>query len=267
MKVLSYEFEGKKEVKIAHFSDIHYSYKYKISKFNKIINFLKENKPNYICITGDLIDNIEVGENEVLMRTLYQFLTDLGKIAKVIISLGNHDIRQYKDKKNNKWYLSLKKINNIILLDNEVFVENDLCFYGYTAKEEYYHQEKKNLKQLVEGLKKVRFLKQDYNILLIHSPINLDDKLLYEGIKDFDLVLAGHTHNGLMPHFIKGNFGLFAPDHHFWLKNARNSFQNKDIPVVISGGLTKLSYGTGLLHFFDKFYKSDLNYIRVKYIK
>ena len=38
----------------------------------------------------------------------------------------------------------------------------------------------------------------------------------------------------------------------------------KDIKVIISGGITKLSYGTKYLHFFDQFYKSDLNYIKLK---
>ena len=264
MKIIKYNLKANIEITIAHFSDIHYSIKYEMKKFDKILTNLKKIKPNYICITGDIVDNIGIAENSDLMKTLYNFFEELGLIAKVLVTLGNHDIRKYHDIENNKWYLNLKKIKNIILLDNENYIENDICFYGFTAKEEYYCNEYSNINLLIKDMNNIVLNKQTYNILLIHSPIHLDNELIYEKIKNFNLILAGHTHNGLTPHFFKGNFALCTPSHKFFAKNARNSFKNKEIPIIISGGITKLSRGTGLLHFFDQFYKSDLNYIRLK---
>lgn len=264
LKVINYNVRSENELTIAHFSDIHYSYKFKIKVFKEILAKLKNLKPNYICITGDIVDNIEVGANKELMEPLYTFLKELSLIAKVIITLGNHDIREYKGKTDNKWYLSLKKINNLVFLDNEFYTENDICFYGFTASEEYYHNECEQLLKLKEEIANIKFDKKKTNILLIHSPIHLDSEKIYESIRDFNLILCGHTHNGLMPHFIKGNFGIVAPNHKLFLKNARNSFKNKNVTIIVSGGITKLSYGTKYLHFFDRFYKSDLNYIKLK---
>ena len=79
----------------------------------------------------------------------------------------------------------------------------------------------------------------------------------------FDLVLTGHTHNGLTPHFIPGNFGFIQADHGLFAKIARNSFKCGNSEVIISGGITKLSEGTHL-RFFDKFYANDLVYIYLK---
>ena len=264
LKVVNYNVNSKNELTIAHFSDIHYSYKFKTKVFKEILDKLNELKPDYICITGDIVDNIEIGANEKVMEPLYKFIEELSSITKVIITLGNHDIREYKGKIDNKWYLSLKKMKNIIFLNNEFYTENDLCFYGFTASEEYYHNERDQMLKLKEELVNIRFNKKKTNILLIHSPIHLGNEKMYENIKDFNLILCGHTHNGLMPHFIKGNFGIVAPNHKLFLKNARKSFKNKNITIIISGGITKLSSGTKFLHFFDKFFKSDINYIKLK---
>ena len=57
-----YEITNKKNINIniVHISDIHYAYKYK----NKRLEIIKEKiltiKPNYICITGDLIDEYNI---------------------------------------------------------------------------------------------------------------------------------------------------------------------------------------------------------------
>ena len=67
-----------------------------------------------------------------------------------------------------------------------------------------------------------------------------------------------------MPHFIKGTNGLITPCKKLFAKNVRNSFKNNNVVVIISGGVVKLSKGTGLFHFFDYFYQSDLNMIEVK---
>ena len=121
-----------------------------------------------------------------------------------------------------------------------------------------------NEKLLLNELSKIKFPKKKYNILLCHTPVHFDSKKFTSTIANFDLVLAGHTHNGLMPHFIKGTNGLITPSKKLFAKNVRNSFKNNNVVVIISGGVVKLGKDTGLFHFFDYFYQSDLNMIEVK---
>lgn len=245
-------------MKIAHFSDIHFNIDYKQKKFDDIIEALALEKPDYVCITGDLIDHIGLD-----ITDLINFLEKLSKY-KIIISLGNHDVRDYQGLSDNKWYLKLKEIKNCILLDNEFYIDNNICFYGFNPSIRYYENEAMNEKLLLNELSKIKFPKKKYNILLCHTPVHFDSKKFTSTIANFDLVLAGHTHNGLMPHFIKGTNGLITPSKKLFAKNVRNSFKNNNVIVIISGGVVKLGKDTGLFHFFDRFYQSDLNMIEVK---
>ncbi len=262
LKINNYVLNGKKEFSIVHFSDIHYSKNFNDVKLDNIINKVKELNPSYICITGDLVDNIDVTES--MMMKLESFFMELSKTAKVIVGLGNHDLRKYKDLNNNNWYLKLKEINNVVVLNNSQYVENDICFYGFTPSDKYYEDEYKNSIVLQNEMKKISIIKKEYNVLLVHTPFHLKEEPFYELLKDFQLVLCGHTHNGLVPHFIPGNFGFITPNKKIFGQNVRNSFKNKEISVIISGGITKLSEGTGILHKLDCFYKEDINYITIK---
>ena len=256
-KITKYELKTDFDLIIAHFSDIHYANKFDLKKLDEIVSNMSELKPNYICITGDLIDNIGVALDDK-MTILIDFLNKLSKISKVIVGLGNHDTRKYKDLVDNKWYEKLDK--KLILLNNSSYEDEHVYFYGLTMDEDYYHHEKRNKLLLNSELSKINVSKNKYNILLFHSPINLE----YSCVDKFDLILVGHTHRGLTPNFIPGNFGLVAPHHHLFLKNARNSFKVGASNVIISGGITKLSYGTKIFKIFDCFFTCDLNYIYFK---
>lgn len=258
LKITNYELESKSNLLIAHLSDIHYSKHFNDKRLDEVLLKLKEVKPDYICISGDIIDNLGVTESEV-MGNIVKFLDDLSKISKVIIGLGNHDTRDYKGIKDNKWYEKLNK--DIIVLNNTSYIENGICFYGLRIDDDYYHHEEEGFDILNSMLSKIELDEKNYNILIFHSPVNFDKK---EIINNFNLVLVGHTHNGLTPHFIPGKFGFVSPHHGFYLKHARKCFQNGKSKVIISGGITKLSVGTGILHLFNALYASDINLIYLK---
>lgn len=258
-KITKYELESNFNLIIAHFSDIHYSTKFNLKKFVEIINKMKNLKPNYICITGDLIDNISVSELKE-MKNLTDFLNELSKISTVILGLGNHDTRAYLNLEDNRWYDKLDK--KIIVLNNSSYEDEFVYFYGLTMPSSYYWSERKRVNSLLNNLKKIKISKNKYNILLFHSPINLAHKMISEFNK-FNLVLTGHTHNGLTPHFFPGNFGFISPEHRLFSKNARNSFNSGKAKVIISGGITKLAPDNGL-GFLDKLFASDLVYIYFK---
>ena len=252
-------FKHNDELTIAHLSDIHYEKNFNLKKFDKILKNIYNEKPDYICITGDVVDNLMVAEIKE-MSNLNEFLNKLAEISQVIISLGNHDIREYKGMKDNGWYNKLNK--KIILLNNSSYEDKFFRFYGLTMQEDYYKNECSNKNILSENLQKIEISRDKYNILLVHSPINFETEKI-KAINKFDLVLTGHTHNGLTPHFIPGNFGLIAPNHGLFVKNARNSFTSGKGKVIINGGITKISNGTGL-GFMNSFFNSDIVYIYLK---
>lgn len=76
-----------KECKIAIISDIHYYPEYKISIINNIIKQIKDNKPDFITIVGDILDS----SYTIDLTKLKDFITKLAEIAPTIIVTGNHD--------------------------------------------------------------------------------------------------------------------------------------------------------------------------------
>ena len=68
-EIKKYEIETKEiNMTIAHISDIHFSVNYKIKRLEKLKEKLKEQSPNYICITGDLLDEYEVVETKEIEK-------------------------------------------------------------------------------------------------------------------------------------------------------------------------------------------------------
>ena len=257
MRINNYEEKCNKDLLIAHISDIHYSKFFSKRLLRRIINEFRKTKPDYICITGDLIDHLGVTEN---MSGLTNFLGELSKISKVLIGLGNHDIRSHHKIVDNKWYEKLD--SNLIVLNNSSYEDDNIYFYGLTLDEDYYKKEKKNTSILASEISKIK-VSNKYNILLFHSPINLEKEEVTK-VNNFDLVLVGHAHNGLTPHIFPGNFGIIAPCNSFYVKNARNSFKSGKSKVIISGGITKLALSTYIFHLFNWMYPSEINYIHLK---
>ena len=75
------------DIKIGLISDIHYYPDYNTKIFTRITNQLKMNKPNYLCIAGDILDTTKYLE----LDKLFNWLNELSKICPIIAVLGNHD--------------------------------------------------------------------------------------------------------------------------------------------------------------------------------
>ena len=121
MVVNNYELGNKYNKKIALFADIHYSKKYPLKNLNKIIENININKPDYICIPGDIIDDATIIDDKEI-EYLINFIKELTKISKVILSYGNHDelvIKKHQYKKTTTFFKNLNKIQNLYFLDNE----------------------------------------------------------------------------------------------------------------------------------------------------
>lgn len=268
-----YRIENDKDIytKIVHISDIHFAHNYKIKRLEIIKKKIEKIKPNYICITGDLIDIYDV-VNDTNFTDFTNWLNELSKIAKLIISIGNHEYVKIKNNCYGKtsdieWVKKLKN-DNIIVLDNEVYNDLSITFIGYNPEYEYYYKylEKDPLSNNNEISKLINKAKEKYIILLLHTPMLILYNDNYKNIRDFnkiDLVLCGHTHGGLIPSFVPGNFGIISPSRELFPKKVRGIFYLENCRVIISSGVMKLSRKSKLTYLND-IYGSNIIEINIE---
>ena len=106
--------------------------------------------------------------------------------------------------------------------------------------------------------------------MLIHSPIRITNQEVLKKLKDYDLLLSGHTHNGMVPDIMsklfKTNQGIIAPNKKLFPSIARGKIEryigNKKITIIITGGITKLSKKSGkILNKLNFVYNMSINKI------
>ncbi len=263
----------KKDITFIHIGDIHYNETTSTKKLEYIKYAIEDAHPDYIFITGDLLDRPKITKNKEKIKLLVSWLNSLGNIAKVFISLGNHDIILEEDY---KFFNKLNDINNIYVLNNQSYEDENVFISGFTLPTNYYYNIEKHededalLETLQNNFNLVTNLpKKKYKVALIHSPILLSEKKVIEKLKEYDLVLSGHMHNGLIPRIldkiIKKNYGLISPDKRLFAKNTRGKIKTKYYTIIITGGITKLSpSSTKILSKLNGLYPISINKITVK---
>lgn len=259
IKKYFYSIDTKRDqnIRIILLSDIHYFDKRDYGKLDIVLKEIRDLKPNYICIAGDLLDNAYINDEDIICN----WLERLGHISKVIVSIGNHDLlvkENFEAGFNKKLFNKINNLNNVTVLnDNSVDIEN-ICFLGITLPASYYYQDHEPQDFLINYINKT-FPKVDihkYNVLLCHSPLKICDKVVYEKIKianKLDLILSGHTHGGITPEFLKPflkGWGIISPFRKFFFKNAYGCIDLGYTKAVISGGITKASH-RNKFHFLD----------------
>ena len=261
------------DITLIHISDIHFNSKTKIQKLNNIIKEIQLQKPNYIVITGDLIDSPKVTKEKEIINLL-NFLKSLSKIAKTLIAIGNHDVFKEKDY---QFFKEINKLDNIIVLDNKAYKDDYIYISGFTLPTSYYYNldGKESIDTLLEHLNKHQNLLKKLptyipKVSLIHSPIRLPEEKILNILKEYDLLLSGHTHNGMVPKFLsklfKKNQGIIAPRKGLFPKVARGKLEinmfNKTITIIINGGITKLGEkSANILSKLNFIYNIDINKI------
>lgn len=274
-----YSSKLKKDKKIILLSDIHYYSEMEEKKLLKIAKAIAQEEPDYICISGDLIDSVDEICPLKKADKLINFLEILGDISPVMIGIGNHDITLFDSKKNQfKYYFNenfwgeLNNISNINILHNASYEDDDLLISGYTLPFTYYYSKQEESPNIMKkDLSQLRDLvdidSSRLNVSLVHSPIYVTTKEIRHLFLNYDLVLSGHTHEGMLPSIlcdiIPGNRGLIAPDGHLFPKTARGTKQFYDGELIISGGITKLSHCNGPLSKLNFIYPSSFDVIDV----
>ena len=267
-----YNKNVKKDIRIASIGDIHLS---NLTSFNDIYNITEELyklKPDYICVLGDLIDYPKVLLNDEKVYELEILMHNIATISPCIVMLGNHDfidedIEGYPDVINNtNIWNEFDNIPNINILNDKVYKDNNILFTGYRQKQEAYFNF--NLKQIEDidayykDFKSKDYLYKDLpdnipKVLLTHSPETIVNNKVKNLLKEYDLILTAHYHNGCVPiildEILPNNIGLITPRKKLFPKYARGTLkQDNRSYIIFNGGWTKISESAPKI-----FYKLD----------
>ncbi len=203
-------FDG---LKIVHISDIHYGRTTKENELKKLVEKVNILNPDIIVITGDILDkNLEIEDSkEILTKYLKEMNAKIGKYA---IS-GNHDLKYdyWKDIITDSDFKNLNNTFETIYYDGY----DSIVLAGLSS-----YFDKQNTEEKLKDYH--NFISQNevkYKILLLHEPDTID-----EINEDFDLILAGHSHNGQVRFPLIG--AIILPkgskryyDEYYELKNAK----------------------------------------------
>lgn len=265
------------KLKLAHISDIHYTKNFSLNLQKNIIRNIKEFGPDYICITGDIIDCAYILDDKEISKNLLVFLEALASISKVFIVLGSYDLGNNDNEFSSyiqKWKELLKKEENIYLLDNEKYSDFRINVIGITLPYNYYNNKPyENPRILTNELNKYT-LDDKYSILLIHSPRRIFTKevINHKLLENIDLILSGHTHNGLVPKFLDklpGSRGLISPSKNLFPKYTRGvitkKINNHECTLIITGGVLKVSpHMPWYTKIFKGMYNSEIELIEIR---
>lgn len=264
-----YNKKIKKDINILHISDIHFYKNSDIKLLNKLYDKFKTYKFNYIIITGDILDE----NKNVINKLIYlkEWIEKLSKLALVIIGFGNHDMYSkengaYINDFNGLFWRNINQMDNVCVLYNNAYEDNNICVYGHISSI-YYYYPKENKKVLIEELDNIPKSNNKYNILLLHSPFYLNDKDISNKLIGYDLVLSGHMHNGLMPPILDEIFdntrGIITRDKILFSKMCRGHYIDKYISII-SSGINKLhSKKIYILNLLNVLFPKGFNIIKI----
>ena len=209
-----------------------------------VLEILREAKPDVIAVPGDLFENHEFGENldkeddslvsRMLCRVIhivnrlgglrwrqkhnvkkenaYRFLIEAGKIAPVVMSLGNHELYLTEEDE-----AALKAANVVLLHNSSVEIKN-ILFGGIPSKQLTGRIDT----DFLAGFGKMAGCK----VLLCHHPE------YYPKLRQYpiDLILSGHCHGGQIR---VRNRGVFAPGQGLFPKYHHGVYDGR---LVVSSG-------------------------------
>ena len=280
LNIHNFTIEKNVNIKIMHLSDIHYSNLFDPKLEKNIIESVNKNKPDYIFITGDIIDKYDYLDDKVNQMKIKKFLVNLSLIAKLFLIFGSHDLENVGnpkdefDKSLKKWKNMMKEYKNIYLLDDNYYQDEFINVYGLTLPFSYYHiLPNENVDIVSDKLNNLpNFDNDKYNILLIHSPRRILNNKCLDKIKSIDLILSGHMHDGIVPKIIKKlptTIGIISPHKTLFPKYARGKkikkIDNHEIALFITGGVTKISPALpNYMKWFSRFYDNEIEIINIR---
>ena len=256
-----YNQNAKEDIRIASLADVHISSLVGKKDIDNISDSLYELMPDYICMLGDIIDSPRYLSDDKKLKELEILLSNSASITPTLLVLGNHDfVIKESDKivditeKTDIWN-QITRRENVHLLIDELYKDNKIVIGGYKQKlEAYINPYKKhteNSHAFYEDFKTKECLYKDLShdlpkVLITHSPetiIGLDNQDILDG---YDLILAGHYHNGCVPAILDDIYpkqrGIITPEKKLFPRNARGVVRlNNGTVMIYNGGWTKIA--------------------------
>lgn len=210
--------------KIVQISDFHNTKSNVLTK--DIIEQVKEEEPNIIVLTGDLID-----ANKTDIEVAINFIKKINNIAPIYYVSGNHEasINNYED------FISKLKSNKVIVLDNNLDIleinESKINLIGIDDPRMYNDTFLSDQQIIKTELENIDYDENNYCIVLSHRP-ELFSTYVEKGL---DLVLSGHAHGGQIRIPFIG--GVVAPNQGFFPKYTSGIFEENDTAMIVSRGI------------------------------
>lgn len=199
---------------ILHISDLHNKEFLKDNKY--LIKKVKQLNPDYIFITGDIID-----ASKTNIQVAVIFAKAMSEIAPTYYVSGNHEVNAGRY---SEVISKLEKVN-VTIMDNQ---GNQLTKENQTINI-YGLSDPINQNFSTDIFKDINT--DDFNILLSHRPELFD---IYSQHK-LDLTFSGHAHGGQFRIPFIG--GLVAPNQGFFPKLTQGLHTQEDSSLIISRGL------------------------------
>lgn len=226
--------------KIVHISDVHYGMTVNEKELDNLVKKVNMLKPDIIVITGDLIDRHTILEEKEINKIISILNKMEAKISKYAI-MGNHDykIKSWNTIITNSGFINLDNTYDVIY--NNGF--NPILLAGVSTNS-YLDKDKTSIKEKMKSIddyiSSINNSKEGnlpkYRILLLHEPDFIDNI----NIDDYNLILAGHSHDGQVKFPVIGAT-ILPPNAKKYYKNYYN-INGTDLYISSGVGTSTIKY-------------------------
>lgn len=231
LTVSEYEIVGEKLPEsfdgfvIVHLSDLHNKLFGKDQK--RLMTRVKEQNPDMIVITGDLIDS-----NLPNVETGLLLVEEAMKIAPVYFVTGNHD-KYLSETDTYALFSGLERLGARVLNDEavEIYSQKEGDSISLLGVDDDTILSNSQLTRTLEGLVKSEDEETPFTILLAHEPQRMPTYSKF----DIDLVMSGHAHGGQFRIPFIG--GFVAPGQGFLPKYTKGLYEENGTNMIVSAGL------------------------------
>lgn len=204
----------KENIKLTTLGDLHISPLVSERKLEPVINQIEKEEADYNIFLGDLIDSPKDLDNADSRRLLTNTIKRSATIAPTIVILGSHDfVLESKSGNavvaNGEFWQELDDIKDVHILLDRTYQDEKMFFMGYVQTLKYYYNniEKTHIEDLEAFYEDMVTKENLYKNLpkdvptvgLIHSPEFAKDEKNVELMKEYNLLLGGHDHDGCVP--------------------------------------------------------------------
>lgn len=186
----------------------------------KLLEVIKNQKPDIIVVTGDLIDS-----NHTNIKAAIEFMESVVTVAPVYYITGNHEEWLNTEEKE-QLMRQIDQVGVKIIDDKSILLGNGKGFFYLLGL-----ADKSLLSDKLMQMTKELNVEQQLVILLAHEPQYIG----YYSSTKVDLVLTGHAHGGQFRIPFIG--GLVAPDQGFFPYYTEGVHTEGRTTMVISRGL------------------------------